>query len=204
MVEKSIEEGSMGSEELTLRTSLSLALASWGLFYAAYRGYYAAGGTLGIPGTPVSESEFRSVNLVGAVVIAAWALFPLAALPLWSRPRVRPVLLAVFWLGAVFLCMHALVDMTERVLSLAGVIEIDYPDSFWASHDGLSADLQDLLFNEPWFLVDGLGAAALAWISSAPGGHRRRWALVGVAVTCAFWAVGLLSVTHVIGKAIVG
>jgi hypothetical protein len=58
--------------------------------------------------------------------------------------------------------------------------------------------------NEPWFLVDGLGAAALAWISSAPEGNRRRWALAGVAVTCAFWAVGLLSVTHVIGKAIVG
>jgi hypothetical protein len=42
--------------------------------------------------------------------------------------------------------MHALIDIIERVLSLAGLLRIEYPSTVWASIDRRAADLQDLFF----------------------------------------------------------
>lgn len=183
---------------------LSAAVAVWGLAYAAYRGYYAAGGTYGLTGTirPGGEDEFRLINLVGAVIIAAIALFPVAVLGLWSRPGARRVLLAVCWLLAVGLTMHALVDMVERVLSLAGVVDIDYP-SLWASVDRRADDLHDLLGNEPWFLSEGLLLGALAWVQLGPGAGRRRWVVTAAAATAALLVLGIVTVTGGAGRVIV-
>ena len=60
--------------------------------------------------------------------------------------------------------MHAVVDVTLRIFSLTGVHPTQLPDSVWLSFDRRAADLQDLLLNEPWFLVTGLlwGALGLA------------------------------------------
>ncbi|HEX6473048.1 MAG TPA: hypothetical protein VF069_28420 [Streptosporangiaceae bacterium] len=183
---------------------VSAAVGVWGLCYAIYRGYYAAGGTAWLPGTiaPGWESRFRLINLVAAVILTIAAVLPIAALPLWSRRGARLVLLAVCWVVAVGCCMHALVDMVERVLSLVGLVDVHYPRP-WATVDHRAADLQDLFGNEPWFLLEGLGYGAIAWIAMRAGRPARRWvssALVAVAVLT---LVGLLSVTGVIGKTIV-
>ena len=194
------------SETTRRRTvRLSATAAIWALCYAAYRGYYAAGGTYGLAGVirPGSEGEFRLINLAGAVVIAAIALFPVAALPLWSRRRGRSVLLAVCWLLAVGLTMHALVDMVERMLSLAGAVDIEYP-SLWASVDRRADDLHDLLGNEPWFLSQGLLLGALAWIQLGPGRGRRRWVVTAGAATAALTLLGIVTMTGGVGRVIVG
>lgn len=184
-----------------LLARLSATAAIWGLGYAAYRAYYAAGGTLAIPGIPAPAAHWRLINLIGALIIAAGAALPLAMLPLWTRRRARPVLLAICWLVAVFCCMHALVMMTERVLSLTGLLHLDYPD--WTSIDRRAADLQDLFGNEPWFLLEGLAYAALAWVALDPGRRRRRWVAGAIAAVAALTALGLLSATGVIGKTII-
>jgi hypothetical protein len=44
------------------------------------------------------------------------------------------------------------------MLSLAGLLRIEYSPTVWASIDRRAADLQDLFFNEPWFLVEGSGS----------------------------------------------
>ncbi|WP_190812817.1 hypothetical protein [Saccharopolyspora pogona] len=46
-----------------------VALALWGFAYACYRAYYAAGGTVGMIGEPVSSAQFRAINAVGAAII---------------------------------------------------------------------------------------------------------------------------------------
>jgi len=46
-------------------------------------------------------------------------------------------------------------------MSVTGTITISYP--FWRSIDRQQTDMQDLLFNEPWFLIEGLIWAAIAW-----------------------------------------
>ena len=112
------------------------------------------------------------------------------------------MLLALCWVVAVGCCMHALIDMAERVLSLAGLVHIHYPP-LWATVDNRAADLQDLLGNEPWFLVEGLAFGALGWIALGPGRSRRRWAASALAATGALTLIGLLSVTDVIGKVII-
>jgi hypothetical protein len=62
------------------------------------------------------------------------------------------VLLALRWMIAVGCCVHAFVDIIQRVLSLTGQLRIDNPRVGMASTDHRAADLQDLLLNEPWFL----------------------------------------------------
>jgi hypothetical protein len=193
-----------GMDERRLLTRVSVAAGIWGLCYAAYRGYYAAGGTAFLPGTirPGSEGQFQLINLVAVVVLAVAAVVPLAVLPLWSRRGPRLVLLAVCWVVAVGCCTHALTDMAQRVLSLAGLMHIHYPP-LWATVDHRAADLQDLFGNEPWFLLEGLAFGALGWIGLGPGRSRRRWTGSALAATGVLTLVGLLSATGVIGKVIV-
>jgi hypothetical protein len=91
----------------------------------------------------------------------------------------------------------------QRVLSLAGLLTIEYPASFWTSLDTRAADLQDLFLNEPWFLLEGRGFAAIAWLVLGPGRARRRWVGSAPVATGVLTLVGLLSATGVIGEAVV-
>jgi len=207
-------EGSVGSPDAVsdaargrarrLLTGISWAAAAWGLGYAAYRGYYALGGTGFLPGTPVPGGPFRRINAAATVILLTAAILPVAALPLWSRRRLRPLLLAGFWLVAVLCCGHALIEGTERVLSLSGRLTIEYPASVWASIDPRAADLQDLFFNEPWFLLEGLAFGALGWLNVRTARGRRWWVASVVVATLVALTVGLLSATGVIGRAVVG
>jgi hypothetical protein len=182
-------------------TRLSWAAGIWALWYAIYRGYYAAGGTAFLPGRirPSAVDQFRLINLAGAVIIGIAALLPVAALPLWSRRRGRRLMLAVCWLVAVGCCMHALVDITQRALSLAGVVHVEYP-SLWMSLDHRTADLQDLFFNEPWFLLEGLAFGALGWIALRPGRARRWWTATALTAVVALLLLGMLTVAGLTGR----
>ena len=178
------------------------AACGWALLYAAYRTYYALGGTFGMFGTPVSMNQWRLINAVGAGIILIGAVLPVATLPLWQRRRARSVLLALCWVVAVGCVMHALVDVTARILSLAGLLHVDFP--FFASIDRREADLQDLLLNEPWFLVEGLLWGALGWLGLESVRSRRLWVASGVVATVALTVIGVLSTLGIIGRFIVG
>lgn len=180
------------------RVAVSLAITCIGVLYALYRGYYWLGGTVGMTGRPASPAEWRAVNLAGAVIVLVLALLPVAALPLWERPRLRPVLLAVCWLLAVGYIMHALVQDGQRVLSLAGALRIHYPA--YVSVNRHAADVQDLAFNETWFLAVGFLWGALAWISLGRSRARRWWTGTALAAIAALTAVGMLSAFGVIGR----
>jgi hypothetical protein len=127
-----------------------------------------------------------------------------ALLPLWPRRTARPVLLGLCWMVAVGCVMHALIDEAQRVLSLAGLLRIDYPATVWASVDRRAADVQDMIFNEPWFLLEGLAWGAMGWLGLGRGRRRRWWVASAVAAVVALTAVGLLSATGVIGKVVIG
>jgi len=182
---------------------VSRAAAAWALAYALYRAYYAAGGTVGMFGVPASEAQWRLINGVGAAILLAGAVTPLAMLAAWRRPSLRPALLALCWVVTVACVMHAVVDMTERVLSLTGLLTLHYP--YWSSVDRRQADLQDLLFNEPWFLIEGLLWGAIAWSAGLRRAPRaRRWLASALVAVLALTVAGLLSATGVIGKLIIG
>ena len=123
---------------------------------------------------PGSEGQFQLINLAAVVVLAVAAVLPVAMLPLWAWRGSRLVLLALCWVVAVGCCMHALIDMAQRVLSLAGLVHIHYPP-LWATVNDRAADLQDLIGNERWFLLEGLAFGALGWIALGPGLPRWRW-----------------------------
>ncbi len=175
---------------------------AWALPYAAYRAYYAFGGTIGMFGTPVSMHQWRVINGVGAAIILLGALLPMAFIPLWRRPRARQALLAFCWIVAVGCVMHATVDEAQRLLSMAGLLKMEFPH--WVSRNIRESDLQDVLFNEPWFLVEGLLWGALGWLQLRSPRSRRLWVVSGLVAVAVMTATGLLSAFGVIGTFIVG
>jgi hypothetical protein len=180
--------------------------AKWSAYAACgwelpYRGYYALVGTVGMFGTPVSMSQWRLINAAGTAIILIGAVLPVAAIPLWQRRRSRSVLLALCWVVAVGCLMHALVDDTARILSLAGVLHMDFP--FFAIIDRRESDLQDLLLNEPWFLVEGLLWGALGWFGLASARSRRLWVASGLVAAVALTVIGVLSTVGILGRFIV-
>ena len=177
--------------------------AVWSLGYGLYRCYYALGGTIGMLGTPVSLAQWRRINAIGAAMLFITAVLALVLVNAWANRRARPVLLALCWIIAVGCVSHALIDIGQRIASLSGVLTIPYP--FWQSIDRRTADLQDLFFNEPWFFIEGLLWAAIAWVGALRESHRRLWWVGSAAVaTIVSTTVGLLSAFGVIGRVIVG
>jgi hypothetical protein len=177
--------------------------ALWTLLYALYRFYYAVGGTIGMPGTPVSMAQWRRINAIGGGILVATGLLAIVLVGAWEHRRARPFLLALCWFITVACVSHALIDVGQRIASLSGVLTIDYP--FWLVIDRRSADLQDLFFNEPWFFVDGLLWAAIAWAGGLRESPRRRsWFGSAFAATLAASVIGLLSAFGVIGRLIIG
>lgn len=153
-------------------------------------------------GTPVSPSQWRLINGVAAMILLIAAMLPVAAIPLWQNLQSRLVLLTLCWVTAVGCVMHALVDDTARILSLTGVLHLDFP--FFASIDRRESDLQDLLLNVPWFLIEGLLWGALGWFGLASARTRHLWMVSGLVAIAALTVIGVLSVVGVIGKLIVG
>lgn len=179
---------------------VAVVLAVWSFAYAGYRAYYAAGGELGMFGEPVSRAQYRAINAVGAAIVFVAGVVPLMALKVHAVRRALPVL---SWIAAVGCCMHALVDITLRVFSLTGLHPTQLPASVWRWYDRLAADLQDLLLNEPWFLIEGLLWAALGAALVQPS-RRRAW-MVSAAVACLLLTVvGVLSGLGIIGAARIG
>lgn len=180
--------------------AIALALALWSFAYAGYRAYYAAGGQVGMIGRPESQTQFQVLNAVGALVILLAGVLPLVAVRVSALGRALPVL---GWIGGVGCCMHALVDMTLRVLSLTGAHPTELPADVWLSFDRRTSDLQDLFLNEPWFFVEGLLWAALALTCVAPG-RRGRWLWSALIACAALTTAGILSGLDVIGSFVVG
>lgn len=180
--------------------AIATALAVWGLGYACYRAYYAAGGEIGMIGEPMSDAQFRVVNAVGAGIILIGALLPLALVRAASLRSAAPVLA---WIVGVGCCMHAFVDGVLRLLSLTGVHLTELPADLWQSFDRRASDLQDLMLNEPWFLVEGLLWVALG-ITSLQSSRRRPWLASAAAACLLLTVVGVLSGLDVIGSFRIG
>jgi hypothetical protein len=198
-----VTAGSSPAPERSSRlTTVSVIAGFWALWYAAYRAYYGFGGTVGMFGTPISESQWQAINLIGAALLLAVAVLPVAILPLWKRPRLRLVLLGLCWVLGVGFIMHAVIDDIERVLSLLGLLRMDYP--VFTTVNRRLADIQDLLFNETWFLIEGILWGILGWMNLARSPARRWWIGTGFAAIAILTCVGLLTTFGVIGKTIIG
>ena len=199
------DSGPAELREIESRESTAIHLARWlaacSLLYAGYRAYYAAGGTVGMIGVPVSQAQFQRINAVGSLLILLFSVvLPLVTVHVRRFNRAVPVL---GWIGAVGCAMHALVDVTLRVLSLTGQHPTELPATFWRSFDRRTADLQDLLLNEPWFLLVGLLWAALALTFVHPR-RRRPWVVSAVVACLLLSVVGVLSGLGLIGTVRVG
>ena len=186
----------------SLRRASRIA-AVWSFGYGVYRTYYAVGGTIGMFGTPVSLAQWRRINAIAGGMLLITAALALILVRVWANRRARPFLLSLCWIITVGCVSHALINIVQRIASLSGALTISYP--FWQTIDRRTADLQDLFFNEPWFLIEGMLWAAIAWAGALRESPRRRW-WVGsaVAATVVSTTLGVLSAFGGIGRVIVG
>ena len=199
-----VDSGVIHPEAARDVTRLSLLAAVSAAGYALYRAYYGLGGTFGMFGEPASDVQWRAINLVAAGLLFAAAVLPLAARPLWHRRWPRRFLLTAAWVIAVACIGHAFINDILRVLSLAGLYDVFYPPEVWNAVDRRAADLQDLLFNETWFLLEGGLWFGLAWTVMGPATARRRWAISAIAAVAVATLVGLLGAFGAIGRAVIG
>jgi hypothetical protein len=183
---------------------LYIVASLWATWYALYRAYYALGGMGFLFGTIAEPSVFRRVNALGAAVIFILAFLPLVVLKLWNSEKWHRFALAVCWLIAVAACAHAFIDMTQRILSLSGHLHVQYDMKVWQSINYHKSDLQDLLFNEPWFLVEGLLFAMIGWKNMPSRPRRLQWIISVGLLVAVMSIIGILSATGVIGKLIIG
>ena len=195
---------SEGDTPRGLRT-LAWTTAGWSALYALYRGYYAFGGTLALPGRLRDDAHgtFAAINTFAMVVLLLGAGAALVA-PWIRSTRFRIPYAVGCWAVAVGCVMHALVDMTVRVLSIGGALAVAYPSALWASVDARAADLQDLFGNEPWFLVEGVlfGAIGVLCVRSRRG--RRAFLLSAVLATAVAVGIGLLTASGHLPRVIIG
>ena len=170
----------------------AIVLALWAAWYAAYRFYYAFGGQTGMVGRPATAAHFRDDNLVGAIIILTAGLLALAAAWGWRHRTIRGLVKTVGWVATVGSCMHALTLEILRMLSLSGLHPTHYPPGLWVSLDRRQADLQDALFNEPWFFITGLLCARFALTALKPASRPlwRRSATIAILLAL---VVGVLS-----------
>jgi hypothetical protein len=190
-----------GARGRLARLSLLAAMSASG--YGLYRAYYGFGGTLGMFGVPASGEAWRAINLWAAGLLFAAAVLPIVALPLWRRRWIGRLLLLAAWVIAVACIGHALINDVLRILSLAGRYDVSYPPALWLSVDRRAADLQDLLFNEVWFLLEGLLWLAIGWTELGPSAARRRWAGTAILAIAGATLAGLLSAFGVLGRLVI-
>ncbi len=181
----------------------SWCAAAWAAIYAVYRGYFAVGGTVGMFGVPRYDADWRYINGAAAVALAAAAALPVVVVRVCHSSRGRVIALALCWVIAVGCTGHALVGAIQRVLSLNGMLVIGYP--FWLTIDRREADLQALLWNGPWFLIEGALWHAMAWTSGVRDAPwRAGWIGSLLLAVTIFTIVGVLSAIGVLGRFIAG
>lgn len=182
----------------------AMIAAGWGALYALYRTYYALGGLAGLPGVLRADAHrtFELINLIAVLLLVLGAAAPILMLRFWNT-RLWLGCVAVCWAVAVGCIMHALIDSAQRVLSLAGSLTVAYPTELWASVDRRAADLQDLMGNEPWFLIEGLLFAGIALLHLR-GRGRLTFVISALLAIAAFVAAGLLASTGHLARVVVG
>ena len=74
-----------------------------------------------------------------------------------------------------------------------------FSPEFWLSIDRHTADLQDVLLNEPWFFVEGLLAGLLA-LAALPRAARPFWLRSAAAMCSVASIVGVISGLDVIPR----
>ncbi len=69
--------------------------------------------------------------------------------------------------------------------------------------DRHTGDIQDLVFNETWFLAEGLLWGSLALIGLGPSAARRWWVGTALAAVALLTSIGILSAFGLIGRSVI-
>jgi hypothetical protein len=154
----------------------------WALLYAVFvRFYEAAGGVLddSFDFKNGNEDFFIASYMAGVLIlfcgfillglVKSWTKVLPTWVPLLGGMKIPYLLMLIPTLiSASFLITHGFGGMLTKILYLAGVIDLQFPELI--VYDMQKLALWDLLFYEPWFIIMGIFAGlTAAYFAQASG-----------------------------------
>jgi hypothetical protein len=135
--------------------------------------------------------QFKVANLAVAILLTAVGFLGLAFIHLRGRNYLSWWLLAVSLVGCSLSTSHGVYGVVNRILQIAGVVELESGPFGPIEHAYV---LWDLFLIEPWFTIEGILFAIAGWCYLDSARSKRIWLLlcaVGVIVGLITGLVGI-------------
>lgn len=119
--------------------------------------------------------QFEVANLVVAVFLTAVGFLGLLFIPIRRGSFLSWLLLAISLVGCSLATSHGIYGILNRVLQIAGVLELESGPFQPVEHAYV---LWDLLLIEPWFIIEGILFAIVGWCYLDKARSRRIWIML--------------------------
>jgi hypothetical protein len=170
------------------------AVFIWSIAYMLPHLYWALGGTLGLSLLKPSVLElpqWEMINWVASVFLTAAGFLGLAFIYLRKRNFLSGLLLAVTLAGCSLATSHGIYGISNRILQMAGVAELEAGPFNMNEHAYV---VWDLALFEPWFLIEGILLGFVGWSYLNQPRHRQIWLALCLVGVLAGLVTGLLEV----------
>jgi hypothetical protein len=154
------------------------AVFLWSAAYGLLHLLWALGiGLFMLKPSALEISQFKVANLITAAFLTAVGFLALMFIRLRRRTFLSWLLLAIFLAGCSLSTSHGIYGIINRILQMAGVVELESAPFDPIAHAYV---LWDLLLFEPWFTSEGILLAIMGWCYLDSPRSRRIWLILCV------------------------
>lgn len=168
------------------------ALLIWSAAYGLLHLLWALGiGLSMLKPSALKIPQFIVANLAAAVLLTAVGFLGLTFIHLRRQRFLRWLLLAISLVGCSLSTSHGIYGIINRILQIAGVVELEAGPFHPMEHAYV---LWDLILFEPWFTIEGILLALVGWCYLGKEHSKRIWFMLCIAGIIVGMITGLLGV----------
>jgi hypothetical protein len=168
------------------------AVLIWSAAYGLLHFLWALGiGLSMLKPSALEIPQFTVANLVTAVLLTAVGFLGPVFIHLRRRRLSSWLLLAISLVGCSLSTSHGIYGTINRILQIAGVVELESGPFNPVEHAYV---LWDLFLFEPWFTIEGILLAIVGWCYLDRARNRRIWLLLCAVGIIVGLITGLLGV----------
>jgi hypothetical protein len=182
MIDKKVNNSPLLSSPLQLSRPNYLvwsayAVFIWSIAYMLPHLYWALGGTIGLSllkPSVLALPQWKMINWVASIFLTAAGFLGLAFIYIRKRSVLSWFLLALALAGCSLATSHGIYGIINRILQIAGVVEVESGPFNINEHAYV---LWDLVLFEPWFVIEGILLGIVGWRYLSKQRERRIWGL---------------------------